>query len=182
MVIAVVPVGISRRLSGKHFLEFCNKRIIDVVVENLNESNLFSKVIIYTINNFDIKNAEIIIDKWRTGVLPILIDALERFNENVFLLGGDMPLANSKSFFPLLLYPESLSVIPKWENGYLEPLHALYSKSALNFQKNKNSMHEFIEHIPKVFIKAEKIGKMAFFNINTNDDYIELKKLCYGNF
>ncbi len=181
MVIAVVPVGNARRLNDKHFLDFCGKRIIDVVVENLTMSGFFSKVVIYTVKKFHVLNAEIVMDNWNRGVLPVLIDSLKRYRENVFLLGGDMPLANKESFSKLIVYPESLSVIPKWKNGYIEPLHSLYSVSALNFFNNNVSMHDFIKNIPKVFVRAEEIDKNAFFNVNTMEDYLELKKICNGN-
>lgn len=180
MVVALVPVGNSRRLKNKHFLDFCGRRIIDAVVENLNSSGLFSRVVIYSYRYFNIDGAEIIIDGKMDGVLPLIMDAMERYRENVFVLGGDMPLADSKSISPLLTYPDNLSVIPTWANGYMEPLHALYSITAHSKTKEK-SLQKFIMGIPRIHYPAEKLPPEAFFNVNTPEDYRRLVDVCHGN-
>ncbi|MFP3255927.1 MAG: hypothetical protein RXP30_05820 [Thermoplasmata archaeon] len=179
MVIALVPVGKSKRLENKHFLDYCGKRIIDSVVDNLINSGLFSKIVIYSYFEFNIDRAEIIIDKKLQGVLPLIIDAMERYSENIFVLGGDMPLATY--FSPLLSYPEQLSVIPRWKNGYIEPLHSLYSISSLNYYSGERALHDFIEKIPRVYYPAEKMPEYSFYNINTREDYSSLIKKCNGN-
>ncbi|MGC8672653.1 MAG: NTP transferase domain-containing protein [Thermoplasmata archaeon] len=176
MVIAVIPIGNSVRLKNKHFLTLGNKRIIDIIVENLYQSNLFDEIVVYSMVNFDINYAKFVKDNEGKGPIDVLINSLKKFNTNIFFIGGDIPFFSMKSIKNMLLYPDNLSIIPKWENGYMEPLHALYSISALNYPR-KDSFHEFIEQIPKVFIKAEKFPEYEFFNINTFKDYTIAKEI-----
>ncbi|MBD6955630.1 MAG: molybdenum cofactor guanylyltransferase [Thermoplasmata archaeon] len=181
MVIALVPVGNSKRLKNKHFLDFCGKRIIDAVIDNLEETGAFSRIIVYSHADIRVKNAEVIRDERLEGVLPLIFDAIRRYGENVFVLGGDMPLANRSSILPLLSYPEQLSVVPRWRNGYMEPLHSLYSTSCINYEPEGRSINRFIERIPRIYFPAEDLPPNAFFNVNTQEDYERLKNLCRGN-
>lgn len=176
MVIALIPIGNSRRLKGKHFLKLGDKRIIDHIVEKLYLSNLFEKIVVYSVKEIEIKNAIILIDYEEKGALNVLIKTLNEFNSNVFLLAGDLPFFSIEHVKRMMVYPDQLSIIPKWSNGYLEPMHALYSISA-KYYEEKASFHEFIEQIPKLFIPAESFPSYEFFNINTLKDYQQAKEL-----
>lgn len=176
MVIAVIPVGNSKRLTNKHFLKLGEDQIIEIIVSKLYNSNLFEKIVIYSTKPIYIENSETIIDYEEKGPMYVLWNSLKIFNDNIFMIGGDMPFIEIESLKRFFVYPKQLSVIPKWKNGYLEPLHSLYSKFCLNYEF-KNSFHEFIEGIPKVFLSAESFSEYEFFNINTQDDYLLAKKI-----
>lgn len=176
MVIALIPVGDSKRLRGKHFLKLGSRRIIDIIVEKLFWSKLFDEIIVYSIHDIKIKNATTVIDYEREGALNVLIRTLKEFNSNIFLIGGDLPFFSIESIKKMMIYPDQLSVIPKWSNGYMEPMHALYSISAKEYPR-KRSFHEFIEQIPKIFLRAEGFPEYEFFNMNTLEDYILAKEI-----
>ncbi|MGC9176246.1 MAG: NTP transferase domain-containing protein, partial [Thermoplasmata archaeon] len=166
MVIALIPIGDSKRLKNKHFLNIGGKKIIEIIVDKISNISFFEDIVIYSTVPVKIKNTNLIIDQEKKGPLNVLLKVLKIYEKNVFLLAGDMPFISAEYIEKMLIYPEQLSVIPRWENGYLEPMHALYSKSCLNYNE-KESFHEFIKYIPKIFLKAENFPRYQFFNINT---------------
>lgn len=103
--------------------------------------------------------------------------------ERVFVLACDMPYLDPGILDLLLEYKESALVVPKWRNGYLEPLCSLYLK------RQAPLLREMIENgvlkISKLFGKVEKlefpiiedwierglISPSCFFNMNELRDF-----------
>ncbi len=171
MVSAVVPVGDSKRLEGKHFLEIDGKTILDFLGERLENSNLFNKIYFYSTKKIGLKWGETIVDDEKNGVLYVLTKALKIIDDDIFFIGGDMPFFDKSSALKILEKFECKSVIPKWKNGYVEPLFSLYHRSLKSFGVMKGSMADFINEIDKEFIKSEDLNPITFFNINTITDY-----------
>ncbi|MGC9122575.1 MAG: cytidylyltransferase domain-containing protein [Thermoplasmata archaeon] len=169
-MIALIPIGKSKRLKDKHFMFIDGKRIIDIIVENLIRCQIFKKIIISSYKEMDIKNATVIIDYELKGVSNVLKNVIETYNENIILIGGDMPFVSCDSISLLLRYPEDLISIPRWKNGYFEPLHAYYPET-IKFSDEKD-MKSLLNKNMFVSIDAEKFPPFTFFNINTYNDYI----------
>ncbi len=104
------------------------------------------------------------------------------------VVGCDMPFLEVK----LLKYmTENINsndiVIPRYGDGYIEPLCAIYSKRCLETIERNLSEHIFsvraiFSHLKVKFIEEEEIKKYdpgfySFFNINYKKDMIEAEKM-----
>jgi molybdopterin-guanine dinucleotide biosynthesis protein A len=81
------------------------------------------------------------------------------------------------------------AVVPKWPNGYIEPLHSIYKiKSAIPsieyaLKKGELSISSAINHLKKVaYIPINKLKKydpklLSFLNINTLEDFKAAEEL-----
>ncbi len=179
---AVVMVGKSKRLPGKHFLNVIeNKRLIDVVIENL--KNLNFKVIVYSKCDISV-DAEVIKDK-SPWILPSFLNLFEILDENAFIFGGDMPFIKREAVKIIEKHIEpDFSVVPQWERtGFLEPLHAYYDTSIKPCIKeelelsNKPSLTGAIRRCRFVkYISAESMPQESFFNVNTFEDFEKFRQ------
>lgn len=104
------------------------------------------------------------------------------------VVGCDMPFLEVK----LLQYmAENINfndiVIPRYGDGYIEPLCAIYSKRCLeaierNLAEHIFSVRAIFPHLKVKFIEDEEIKKYdpefySFFNINYKKDMIEAEKI-----
>lgn len=129
--------------------------------------------------------AKIVIDKYETR--SPLVGALTGFGNahGVYslLLPCDTPFVSSQIASLLLeLCVNKNAVIPRWPNGYIEPLQAVYyTKSALNaankaLENKKLNMYSMIASLKKVRYVSTLVLKqidpklMTFFNINATKD------------
>ncbi len=173
-MLAFVLVGESTRLPGKHFLQVVRgKRLIDLVIDNLRSIGF--RVVIYSRVPFE-TDAELILD--RTSWILESIHSLFDYEDEFFLFGGDMPLVKKRA---VELMVESIkplsSLVPRWRNGYLEPLHAYYhhsTSSCLRGESLTSALRacRYVEYIP-----AEIMPEETFFNINTRDDFEKFRKM-----
>ncbi|MCD6363570.1 MAG: molybdenum cofactor guanylyltransferase [Synergistetes bacterium] len=183
-MLAVVFVGTSRRFPGKHFIEVRpGLRMIDLVISRLRAIGL--DVLVYSKISFNcsvplIKDNE----RWILPSLASLLEGLaERGIKEVIAVAGDMPLISGEGINLLInsLSDCDLAVIPRWENGFMEPLHAIYRSGIAPFFKDAlesgiSSLHGAIERSPWVkFIEAELFPSEAFFNVNEPGDLIKLR-------
>lgn len=103
----------------------------------------------------------------------------------------DMPFLNPS----LLRYLVSLSpgfdiVIPKLK-GYLEPLHAVYSKNCIPhmealIKQGDLKITNFFPQVKVRYVEEEEIARfdpqlLSFFNINTFEDLEKAKRLIEGD-
>jgi len=183
--IAVVLVGNSKRLPNKHIKAVKeNMRLIDFVVNNL--KNMKLEVIVYSKYEFAV-STRFILDK-SNWILPSIISILKNLNRGVFIFGGDMPFIQRKEIEKMMKYTSHSAVVPMWRNGYLEPLHAYYSPKIISFFEEelmgkKSSLHSAIKRCNDViYLKAEKMNPLTFFNVNTLEDLNLMKNLLSSNF
>ena len=74
--------------------------------------------------------------------------------------------------------------VPRWSNGYLEPLHAVYSQKFRNIIENNISKGEYalnkaIKNSDPCYVDIENFSnkwKKSFFNVNTKEDLESLNK------
>ncbi|MGQ9726296.1 MAG: molybdenum cofactor guanylyltransferase [Candidatus Bathycorpusculaceae bacterium] len=116
-----------------------------------------------------------------------LVGAIKGFkeasNEYALLLPCDTPLI-SKSIISLLfeLCPNKNAVIPRWPNGYIEPLQAVYcTKPALEaaekaFGEDRLNMQSMVDklrgvrYISTIVLRQLDPELRSFFNVNTPID------------
>lgn len=145
-----------------------------VVVSSVNQMEVYSKVLDPSV--------KVVVDKY--SVRSPLIGALTGFSESNgeygLLLSCDMPLISSKALaFLLEICIDRSATIPRWPNGYIEPLHAAYMvKPALEaaekaFKEGKFDMRSMIEklrgvrYVSTIVLKQFDPELRMFLNINT---------------
>jgi molybdopterin-guanine dinucleotide biosynthesis protein A len=187
----ILAGGVNSRFNGivKANIVIGGRSIISRTSDILRE--IFSELIIVTntpsdfaeYTDFRIVTDEIP-DKGPLGGIHAALKAVS--GEAAFVFAGDMPLIDKEIIIRLL---NSFSVdmhdaiIPKTDN-YIEPLHAIYSKSILSdievylTTTPKNAVREFLKQVNTYYLpmeNSEKIRK-AFTNINYPEDLQALEK------
>jgi len=135
-------------------------------------------------------NVRIVEDsKEATGPLEGLCAGLENMTQSWgFLVGCDMPsVQENLARFMSTFCTKGTDVIAGELNGYIEPLHAFYSKNCTAaVQKSlKNKQHKmkfFYRDVNLIAIKKELLQtqgdvKKSFFNLNYPKDLIQMKKM-----
>jgi len=138
-----------------------------------------------TLSNLFDPKTRVVVDKYE-GQSP-LVGALTGF-ENVnadysLLLPCDTPFVSAEIVTLLLdLCVNKSAVIPRWPNGYMEPLQAAYNtksareaaKKALN--EGKRDLSSMISHLRGIrFVSTLVLQQidsklLTFFNVNTSED------------
>ena len=114
----------------------------------------------------------------------------EACSEYAFVLPCDSPFINTELMTYLLEKCEDFdAAIPRWPNGYMEPLHSVYRvESALRAcQKamitNSFRLYTMIQKLDKVtYLPIEKLKRFdpelfTFFNINNDKDLKQAEKI-----
>ena len=131
------------------------------------------------------RKARVVVDQRKTQ--SPLVGASTGFNnvqgEYSLLLPCDAPFLSSQVAQLLLdLCVKKSAVIPRWPNGYIEPLQATYhTKSALKatkiaLEQGKLDLRSMIAHLTGVRYLSTMVLRqvdpklMTFFNINTPED------------
>jgi molybdopterin-guanine dinucleotide biosynthesis protein A len=171
------------KLAGKPLILHILDKVSTVVDEFLVVVSSKSQEEKYTC--FLKQNAKTVIDKYETK--NPLVGALTGFEKAQgkysLLLPCDTPFISSQiAAFLLELCVNKDAVIPRWPNGYIEPLQAVYyTKSALNvankaLEDKKQNMRSMIASLKKVRYVSTLVLKQidpnlaTFFNINTPKD------------
>jgi len=171
------------KLAGKPLILHILDKVSTVVDEVLVVVSSKSQEKAYTC--FLKQKAKIVIDKYETQ--NPLVGALTGFEKAQgkysLLLPCDTPFVSSQiASFLLELCVNKDAVIPRWPNGHIEPLQAVYyTKSALNVankavEDKKQNMHSMIASLKKVQYVSTLVLKQidpkltTFFNINTPKD------------
>ncbi len=174
-----IIVRIVRKLLSASFRVF-------IAVKN--EKQL--STLVATLSNYGLERAvTIVIDHIRDLFHPLIpIYTLSRLIDDPFLVVAcDMPNIGTRSI--LYLYENAdkntSAVVPRWSNGYLEPLFAVYNPRHIRrmpverYVRRGSSMREFIhdlENVGKVvYIPAEHVllveqQEHVFTNINKPQD------------
>lgn len=189
---AILCGGKSVRMgSDKGLIPLNGKPMLLYVLEACEE--LFSEIFIVLGSNINESyeeligsRARILTDKFPEIGSP-LVGAYTAFenceDDYLFLLSCDMPLVNPEV---IRLMREVIStenaVIPRWPNGYIEPLHAIYrtkpsgeaAQKALS--ENHRDMRSLIKNLKRVlYLSTNVIEQLdpkleTFFNVNTMND------------
>ena len=124
------------------------------------------------------------------GPLEGLRSGLEKMSQNWgFLVRCDMPsVQKNLVFFMSSFRAEGVDVIAAERSGYIEPLHAFYSKSSLPSIKksisNRQKKIKFFYRDINLFLIKEELLKLhgnvekSFFNLNYPADVLQMKKMA----
>lgn len=185
-MLAVVFVGSSKRLPNKHFMEVKpGLRLIELLLNSLKGAGL--EILVFSKIDFNYP-APFLKDptEWIIPAFLYLSEELHKRKVKEFIaVAGDMPLISSRSVKLLVenLSRDSLALIPRWENGWLEPLFAIYrlpffKSLELAFKGGARSLQSAIRDCQGVsFIKAELFPSYTFFNVNNLEDLFKLREI-----
>ena len=193
----ILAGGFSKRLGQeKGLVNLAGKPIIFHVLDSI--FTVVDEIIVVVSSNVQSETfvpllgqrASVVIDRYKSR--SPLIGALTGF-ENVggeysLLLPCDTPFISSKIASILLdLCVKRHAVIPRWPNGFIESLQAVYhTKSALNaakktLEQNKFDLQSMIACLREVqYISTEVLQQidpklLTFYNINTPEDLEKAK-------
>ena len=188
----ILAGGFSRRFGqDKGLLPLANKPLIEHVLDAIDK--IVDEKIVVVSSKTQAENYTKVLDSKvkvfidDDNVQSPLVGALKGFkeasNEYALLLPCDTPLL-SKDVLSLLLdlCPNKNAVIPRWPNGYIEPLQAVYcTKPALEAAKKalsegKLNMQSMVDKLRGVrYISTLVLRQLdpelkSFFNVNTPMD------------
>ncbi|MEM0163001.1 MAG: molybdenum cofactor guanylyltransferase [Thermoplasmata archaeon] len=168
---AIVLVGVSKRLENKHLLNFGSLSLIEYVIQNIKSFNIFDTIYLSTIRDLHIEGVVTVKDTLCSGPLGGIYSAMQMTTNPAFVFGGDMPFIKKEAVQFMISKFDGRTVIPRWKNGYIEPLHALYFIPIFPKIDLSSSLHELLSKIDKSYISAEYLDPITFFNINTASDF-----------
>lgn len=115
----------------------------------------------------------------KSGILGALLHAR---HPRVFVVGSDMPSVDPR--LPGLLAARDVgadAVVPRWSNGWVEPLCSLYSRTALpvvesQLERGRYRLTHLLEELERVeyvdidaLVAAGDLDADCFVNINSRD-------------
>lgn len=181
---AVVFVKMSERFPGKHRIVVKGKQIIDYELERIERSGCFEDLIVLSKDKFlTTKNARIMNDQTEGTLVDSMLFALEQESE-FMAFAGDMPLVSPEFIRDMCSLYHGKPIVPRWKNGKLEPMMAIYNESLIPGLKSyiksgKKSLKDFI--LTSDFLKMEipdgKYMENSFLNINYPDELLNLEKM-----
>lgn len=169
------------RLNGKSLIDIVSSKLKRVVGDNIIIVGPPEKYLSYrqVVPDLFYQNGPL------AGIYSGLRASPSQYN---IVVGCDMPFLEVK----LLQYMiEDINshdiVIPRYNNGYIEPLCAVYNKRCLeiierNLKENNFSIRAIFPHLKVKFIEDKDIKKYdpkfhSFFNINYKKDIIEAENI-----
>jgi molybdopterin-guanine dinucleotide biosynthesis protein A len=189
LTVAIMAGGKSSRMgTDKSFVPFKGKLLIDHVIsrtkaigrEQLIITNEQSKYASFGLPTF----SDIYLEKGPLGGLHSAL--FHASNPHLLIVACDMPWLNRRLLeYMVTLRHSADAVIPRWHD-YPEPLHAIYSKSCLEFVdrslvKGNLKMTSFHKSIHVRFLDEEEITRfdnrgISFANLNTPEDLTSAEK------
>jgi len=186
MTSIVLAGGKSLRLGRSKCLETINgKSLIERVIERLKAVS--SRILIVTSQEqLDLPatcEAEVVVDFY-PGKGPlggIYTGLLASDSSHTLAVACDMPFLNIELLrYIIELSPGFDAVIPRLEEGKIEPLHAIYSKNCLDNMKtqlehNQLEISRFLNTVRVRYIEQAECRRLdpqllTFFNINSQSD------------
>lgn len=186
----ILAGGMAKRAGGneKYFLPFRRKRIIDHILDSLKPC--CEEILIIARDNEQCERFASLegvgcatdIRKRRGPVGGIHAAANSAKFEHMFITACDMPCINPDVVnFLFEQIKEYDAVIPIWEDGYIEPLHAVYRKSTLIHRlknRSEGSLKSLIADMNTCFLPVDELKPFdpelkTFTNIN------DLKELSF---
>lgn len=183
---AILAGGKSERLANKPFLLLNGKPLISYVLDAA--YGYFKEILIVIKSEQDKKIRDIIKNKKQT---KIAFDDKNNFSpwngiktavknteaDWIFLLACDMPFICTKLFNLLAskINSDIDCIIPHTDR--LQPLCALYRKSALANAHKEGSLTRFAESLKKKVVTIEEKNSFWLFNINTKEDFEKAEEL-----
>jgi len=202
--VVVLAGGFSKRLGqDKCLINLVGKPLVLHVIDRVSTVTdekvvvAGSNVPIEALSNLFKSKARVVVDKYE-GQSP-LVGALTGFEsvdaECSLLLPCDTPFVSVEIVALLLdLCVNKSAVIPRWPNGYIEPLQAAYNtKSAIEAAKKalnegKRDLLSIISHLRRVRYVSTLVLQqldpklLTFFNVNTPQDLKKAESMLKKKF
>ncbi len=184
MIGAVLAGGRGRRFGGDKLLfKISGKPLILYTIERLEKAEGIDEIVLVASR----ENAEklerlgygVVIDELLVGPMGGIYTALSL--GDAFVVAGDMPLLVPEfvDFIIERFYLEKKpACVPRWSNGYLEPLHAAYLREFRSFlgekiKSGRYAINRAIRESEACYIEIESLPeewRESFFNVNTRED------------
>jgi len=190
----VLAGGKNLRLGRSKALEVIGgKSLIERVIERLEPvTNQFLIVTSQEQSEFPTsREIEVLTDVYpdRGPLGGIYTGLLASRSSRSIAVACDMPFLNNEMLSHMIdLSRDFDAVVPRWQNGMLEPLHAIYAKSCLDTMKTRLEnerlgIHRFLNEINVRYIEEEECRQfdpelLSFFNINRPEDLKRASKLA----
>jgi len=184
MIGAILAGGRGRRFGGDKLLYKINGRpLILYTIERLETAKKIDEVVLIASKDNAKKLVKlgyrVVVDELLIGPMGGVYTALSL--GDAFVVAGDMPLIVPEFVdFIVSNFKNSrkLACVPRWENGYLEPLHSAYSKALRKILEEKikagnYALNRAIREASPCYLPIESIPeewRESFFNVNTRGD------------
>jgi molybdopterin-guanine dinucleotide biosynthesis protein A len=187
----VLAGGQSSRLgTDKSFINVNGQSLIERIVAKL--SRLSDDVIIVTNSpeQYDHLEARLVGDIYPgKGVLGGLYSGLRAaINTYSLVVACDMPFLDLNLLRYMILLARGHDVVIPRIGGFLEPLHAIYSKSCLEpidrlLARGELKIIDFFSEVRVRYVEEGEVDifdpqHLSFFNVNIPSDLEEMKKLA----
>jgi len=187
----------SRMLTNKALLKLNVRTVIEIIAETM--KSIFSEVLISTngIDDYKYLNLPLIKDIFtHKGPLAGIHSALKYSStEKNFIISCDMPLISKEMIKYIASYKSDKKIILPETEGRIQQLCGIYSKSLLpgieeiilDSEKDRNikgSIYDLIERVSADIVNVESLtfyDKNYFLNMNTPEDYEQIKKIHKTN-
>jgi molybdopterin-guanine dinucleotide biosynthesis protein A len=191
MLGAVLAGGRARRFGGDKLLFRVNgKPLILHTLEALKRTESIDEVVLVVSPDnavrFESLGHRVVVDDLLVGPMSGVYTALRL--GDAFVVAGDMPLLVPEFVdFLISRFRErgKIACVPRWNNGYLEPLHAAYSRSFMEILDEKirtgnYALNRAIREAAPCYVPVESLPEEwrgSFFNVNTKEDLKRIKNL-----
>lgn len=173
----ILAGGKSNRMGyPKGLLEVNNKPIIEILVDSIKPH--FSEIIISANqkSSYEFLNLLVVEDEYKDqGPLMGVYSCLKSSSNDVnFVFTSDIPVIDIDCVNELLSYSNDFEVVIPTNQGFLEPLFAVYSKSTIPymeevFKTKSRRIISILEFSKTKFVKTDM--HKWYNNINTRIDY-----------
>lgn len=177
--IVILCGGAGRRFKGNKANYFLNEnKLSRQIWQSLSSlsNDFFLQLSQPIVTDFPVK-VDIVPEK---GPLGGIYSALSHAKHNqVFILACDMPFFDVRLLKELQKFGTYDIAVPRWQNGYYEPLSALYSKLIMNeieemFEQNITKISKLYNRVSQIaelnidgLIRSGIIEPNCFANINS---------------
>nr|WP_206204209.1 molybdenum cofactor guanylyltransferase MobA [Thermococcus sp. 18S1] len=181
--------GRSRRFGGdKLLVRIDGKPLILHTIERLELARGIDRIVIISsrenVDRIRALGYDVLVDTLMIGPIGGIYTALSL--GHVFVVAGDMPLIVPE-FIDFIIdrfrRAKKPACVPRWANGYLEPLHAAYSQDFLPLLREKIEARNYainraVRESDACYVEIEELPeewRESFFNVNTRGDVGKLR-------
>ncbi|MGC9146292.1 MAG: molybdenum cofactor guanylyltransferase [Infirmifilum sp.] len=201
MEVALLAGGFAKRLGGmyKPLIRICDKPVLAALAMRL--SSAFEKIIVVV----HTKEQEELVSSALANIPGEIIIAVDEIRETAPIVGlytaarnsttsafavlpADVPFLKAETILNILKNLETFydAVVPKWPNGYLEPLIASYRREALiralnGLDNYGKSVTWLLAKLRTKYVDINALTphpNLEFFNLNTPEDLAKAEEIC----
>lgn len=164
-MLAIIPVKLSERLPGKHFLTLGGKSIIEMIYEKVSR--------VFDVKVYSRMELPVPYEEDTSGNIMELVYGLRKEYGTFMMVGGDMPFFTDEDLRQMEAAFQGGPVTPRGEDGEIEPMFSIYAGAP----SETANLRDALNTPATVYIDRKKFSKHAFFNVNTFDDYLMARRI-----